>query len=218
MKRKESEGTSKRPLWVRSVTAGGILGVFFCACAGTPTRTYVHPEADFKAYQRVAVLPFGNLTDEEYAGPRVTNIFVTEFLIISDMEIVEPNLALSALSNLAQPVRPDDDFALGLPLETLRALGEEVGAQAVLVGTVDDYTDVRIGAETFPVVALSVRLLDAETGTVIWRAAKQARGGPTTPFIGVSESYTRIELAQKMCREIVESMEKKIRWAAKQRR
>jgi TolB-like protein len=196
----------------------GVLAVLLGGCAGSPTRTYVHPEADFEAYDRVAVLPFGNLTDEEYAGARVTDLFVTEFLIISDMEIVEPNLALSALLSLGEAVRPDDDLALGLPLETLRALAEEVDAQAVLVGTVDDYTEVRIGAETFPVVAISVRLLDAETGTVIWRAAKQARGGPTTPFIGVSESYTRIELAQKMCQEIVESMEEKIRWAAKQGR
>jgi len=190
------------------------------SCAGSPTRTYVHPEADFPAYRKVAVLPFGNLTDEEYAGARVTDLFVTEFLIVSDMEIVEPNLTLSALSGLEGEggVALDEDFADGLPLETIRSLGEKLDAQAVLGGTVDDYGDVRIGPETFPVVAISVELMDTETGTVIWRATKQARGGPTTPFIGVSESYTRIDLAQRICRDIVEAMEKEIKWSTKHSR
>jgi len=221
-KRLDLNGSGSAERRKRSVTrpafGWGGLALLLLSCAGTPTRTYVHPEADFPAYRRVAVLPFGNLTDEEYAAARVTNIFVTEFLIVSEMDVVEPNLVLSALSSLAEGARPDDESILGLPIETMRALGQAVEAQAVLVGTVDDYTEVRIGAETFPVVALSVRLLDTETGTVIWRASKQARGGPTTPFVGLSESYTRIELAQKMCRDVVESMEKEMRWSRERSR
>lgn len=210
-----TEGETTASTGRRSVILLLAVAVLFCSCAGSKTRTYVHPEVDFPAYRRAAVLPFKNLTDEDYAGDRVTNIFVTEFLIASRMEIIEPNLTLSTLAEMGETFRPANREPAGLALETMRELGEVLDAQAVLIGSVDDYGQVRVGTETFPVVALSVRLLDAETGTVIWRASEQARGGPSVPFVGASESYTQTELAQKVCRKIVESMEKEIRWSTK---
>ena len=66
---------------------------------------------------------------------------------------------------------------------------------------------VRIGAESYPIITLTVRLLDVETGGIMWMSSCSKKGGPgSIPFISAGEVYTLSELTQKVARQIVSSL------------
>jgi len=65
----------------------------------------------------------------------------------------------------------------GLPSGQAAQLGQMVGAAGVIVGTVSEYEMVALGGRTYPTVGLSIRLIDAGTGKILWSGDHAARGG-----------------------------------------
>ena len=60
-------------------------------CAASP-RLFVNPQADMTLYQKIAVVPFTNLSGEGFAAARVTRAFVTELVISNRFQILDPSL------------------------------------------------------------------------------------------------------------------------------
>jgi hypothetical protein len=44
------------------------------------------------------------------------------------------------------------------------------------------------------------------SGTVVWKASVSDRGGPKTPVVGVGEVHTLGELADKLSREMIDTL------------
>ena len=65
-----------------------IVLIFLCGC-GSALRVYLHPQTDIGGIKKVAVVPFSNFSADHFAGERVTNAFITELLIRTNVEIVE---------------------------------------------------------------------------------------------------------------------------------
>jgi hypothetical protein len=147
------------------LTGSGILVLAFvllAGCGGMGATTFVHPDYNFAYVERVAVIPFENLSDDRGAAARISRYFVTELLDAQVFDIVEPGEVAEGMISVGS-LRVAE-----LPPEQFVSLGRRFGAQALFVGSVTESAVVRTGASSENVVTLDVRLVEAETGAVIW--------------------------------------------------
>jgi len=147
-----------------SVLAGGLCLVMGCA-SGNPYFTKVHSDANVYvaprpvAIEKVAVLPFRAPT--ELIGSSVSDLFVTEMLRAGRYELVERSQMAKVLS--------ETELAMaGLSSSAAAEVGNMIGADGVIIGTVDEYGTVAQRGKSYPVVGISVRLIECESGKVMW--------------------------------------------------
>lgn len=137
--------------------------------SGLKATRFTNPRFDFNFVQRVAVLPFENLSADQQAGFRATRLMITELLASGAVDVVEPGEVQAALGKLVGRVaRPDT--------EQMLALGTELGVQAVVAGTVAQSEVLRSGRVGVPVVTLDVQMVETETGAIVWSATHTEKG------------------------------------------
>lgn len=178
-----------------------VLGAGGCAAPG---RFYVNGEADMAFYKKVAVLPFANLTNDRFAGERVTRMFVTELVIADRFQVADPGEIRSVLERTG-----------GLPTfegtydpKKLKDAAAEVGATGLIRGAVAEYQMVGSTASTQrPSVAFDVEMVDVATGTVVWKASISKKGKARIPVLG-GGSATLSRLTEDACRDMVERIDR----------
>lgn len=139
------------------------------ARAGREANTYVSPE--HRDVQTVAVLPFRAAT--ELIGTSVSDMFVTEILRTHRYQLIERSQLSGVLG--------EAEVALsGLTTGEAARLGQMAGADAVIVGSVSEYENVAQRGRTLPVVGVSVRMIDAGSGRILWSVDHAERGSRGT--------------------------------------
>lgn len=123
----------------------------------TDANIYVSPRAP--AITKVALLPFRAPT--ELIGASISDLFVTEMLRAGRYELVER-------SQMAKVLGETELSLAGLSNAKAIETGKMMGAEGVIVGTVDEYTKVAQRGKTYPVVGVSARLIDCQSGKIIW--------------------------------------------------
>jgi len=144
-------------------------------CAGRiPPTEFTNPKFDFSFVERVAVLPFDNLSNDRQAGLRATRLMITELLASGAVDVVEPGEVEAALAKLqvGQPGRSKQPST-----EQILSLGKTLLVQGVIVGTVTQSESLRSGAVAIPVVTLDAHMIETETGTTVWAATQSEKGG-----------------------------------------
>lgn len=169
-----------------------------CGC-GASTRVFTHPEADMSYYTNVGVVPFQNLSSDRFAGEKFSTEFATALLAANKFEVVEQGIFVNAIVQVVGSRTVPD----GLTAEQLKKVAEATGVQGVFEGVVTQYDMSPSGGDYFPVIGVEARLVDTETGTIVWKATISDRGGPKTPIIGVGEIHTLGELSQKLSKTLV---------------
>lgn len=170
-------------------------------CAGIRSKSYVHPNADFLAIKRVAVMPFLNLTDSPHAEQKVRDIFVTELLSLGYFDVLEFGEMKKVLKEMKIDKPDDIDAAM------IKKLGKSLGVQAIIFGVVEEYNkSVSTGAGSFPEVAVNLRMVDTKTDIVIWMSSNSEGGGATVSFLGLGETPYISELTRKVIRQMVRSL------------
>jgi len=145
------------------------------SCGGGMKATkFSNPAFNFGFVERVAVLPFENHTNDRQAGPRATRLTITELLASGALDVVEPGEVQAALNKttgtaLGRSVSPST--------EQILALGEALGVQAIVMGTVTQSENLRSGSVPVPVVTLDLRMVEVETGATVWAATHSEKGG-----------------------------------------
>ena len=152
-----------------------LLAALLCftgARAGDAEVTYHDPNMDFGAIQTVAVLPFENLTGNSRAAETVRDVFMTMLQASGTLYVVPPGEVGRGLTRLSlrEATAPSS--------EEVKQLAQLVGAEVVITGVVSEYGELRSGGTAANVVTLSVRMLEAETGKVIF-SASATDGGVT---------------------------------------
>jgi TolB-like protein len=148
--------------------------LWLVACGGgmKPTR-FANPSFNFGFVETVAVLPFENHSNDRQAGPRATRLTITELLASGAVEVVEPGEVQAALNKIT-------GTALGRSIspstEQVVALGQALGVQALVMGTVTQSENLRSGSVPVPVVTLDLRMVEAETGATVWAATHSEKG------------------------------------------
>ena len=162
-------------------------------------RVFVHPEADMSYYTNVGVLPFKSLSTDRFAGEKFSVEFTTALLSTQKFTVLDQGIFVNAVAKAIGVTSAPN----GLDRDQLKRIAEATGVQGVFMGTVSQYEMVPTTNGNYPVISVEARLLDAGTGTVVWKATATERGGPKTPVIGIGELHTLGELAQKIGQKLV---------------
>jgi hypothetical protein len=165
---------------IETRTAGrlaGILLVLALLGACGPKRpgavTYQDPNMDFSLLQSVAVMPFENLTAENNADSRVRDAFMIMLQATGAVYVIPPGEVNRGIlrSGLTNPTAPTT--------EEIVSLAQIVNADAVITGTVREYGQARSGSSSANIVSVSVEMLEAQTGRVVW-SGSSTKGGVST--------------------------------------
>ncbi|MGA1875314.1 MAG: hypothetical protein ACMUIA_06890 [bacterium] len=192
-----------------------VCSLLFLGCAEHKTAAvFTKPVTDYRAIlyapwnptKKVCVLPFGNLGKESDAELKVMEIFLTELFSAGIFEdIVDPVQANAALGGLR--IRKADS----LDRETIKALGERLEAQYLILGTVTEYAYGKSKGSASE-VGLSVRMIDADTGNILWTGNCNKDGNASLGRIfGFTDGPNPAELGQEACQQIIHSLKQQIK-------
>lgn len=147
-----------------------LLVFLLLACA--KTNIYRDPNMDFGTIQTIAVMPFVNLARDNVAADRVRDVFINELLSTNAAYVLPVGEVARgvARAEIANPGSPS-------PEEIIKLAGI-IKAQAVITGTVREYGEVRSGTTSANVVSVSLQMIEAQTGRIVWTASS-AKGGIT---------------------------------------
>lgn len=189
------------------VLAPAVLAVAAMALAGCAAgpRLFVNADADMTLYRRLAVLPFHNLSAERFASERVSRALMTELIISGRFQLVEPAVTAAGLEKLALPADP----TRAIPAEKLKELAAALDVQGFVRGAVTEYSLSRASGDEVAQLTFDVEMVDAATGTVVWRASISRRGRGPVPVLGGASSRSFGPLTQSACREVVDALERK---------
>lgn len=154
----------------RSFLLLAMILVTALSCAGGGSARFVHPEYNFAFTERIAIVPFENLSEDQGAGARATRFFLAELLAANAFDVVEPGEVTNALSR--QGVLRTAE----LTQDQIIAIGKELGVQALFLGSVAEAASVRSGSSTSYTVTLIVRMVETEQGVTVW-SATASKGG-----------------------------------------
>jgi curli biogenesis system outer membrane secretion channel CsgG len=121
---------------------------------GVRSRANVFVSPDPSAVRKVAVLPFKAPT--ELIGTSVSDLWVTELMRMGFYELLERAQMSKVLS--------ESELAMaGLSVNKAVEVGAMLGADGVIVGTVDEYSTVALRGSTYPVEPIGLQLVDNAT-------------------------------------------------------
>jgi TolB-like protein len=191
---------SARTAWRRSAA---LLAVTLLAgCAAGP-RLYVNTQADLTYYKKIAVLPFRNLTNERFAGERVTRAFLTELVMTEHYEIVDQNEFAAVLDKIGG----NPGFEGIYDPAKVKEAASQIQATGILRGSVSEYSVQRSGTSETPVVAFDAELIDVATNNVVWRGSVVRRGKNRVPIFGGGQR-THAQLIQDATHDLVGRIER----------
>ena len=139
------------------------------ACAGSRS-TYIDPNMDFGAVKSVAVMPFTSLAKDLIVAERVRDVFINRLLATGAVYVVP-------VGEVARGVaRAEVQNPSALSPEEAVKLGGIIKVQAVITGTVREYGEVRSGTSSANIISVSLQMIEAQTGKVVWTDSS-TRGG-----------------------------------------
>lgn len=136
----------------------------------TSTDTYRDPNMDFGSIQAIAVMPFSGLASSNVAAERVRDVFINKLLSTGAVYVLPVGEVARgvAVVGIANPATPS-------PEEVIKLAGI-VKASAVITGVLREYGEVRSGSASANAISLSLQLIEAQIGKVVWTASS-TRGG-----------------------------------------
>ncbi len=150
-----------------------LILLFLMACAAAQKGAYYHdPNMDFAAIKTVAVMPFENFSRDNLAADRVRDVFINKLLSTGEIYVIPTGEVTrgTVLVAVANPASPS-------PEEIVKLAGI-VKVDAVITGAVREYEEVRSGTTSANTISLSLHMLEARTGKVVWTASS-TKGGIT---------------------------------------
>lgn len=154
------------------VAASVLLGLAISAsvCAAQVTDVYRDSRMDFGSIQTVAVMPFTNLTREQLAAERVRDVFISRLMSTQAVYVLPVGEVARGVSKMEiqTPSSPTS--------EDVVKLGALLKADAVIVGVVREYGEVRSGTTTANIISISIQLIETGTGKVVW-GGSSTKGG-----------------------------------------
>ncbi|MBI3450304.1 MAG: hypothetical protein HY049_15495 [Acidobacteria bacterium] len=168
-------------------------------CAHHAT-TFVNPQADFSLIRRVAVLPLENLAQDQTAAEKIRQLLIIELLSSGSVEVLdvgEVGRALAA-AKVVNAVSPGT--------EEVQRLGKELAVQGVVAGSVQEFSQVRTSGASNTSVSLVFRMIETDTGQVIWSTAISQSGvGASARLFGVGGA-SATERARDLIREALKTL------------
>lgn len=176
--------------------------VFFsllAGCGGKYTSSeFIREDVDFNIVSKIAVMPFANNTDDKFASQRVRNIAITQLLAYGVADVVDRGIVDSVLfEEVIDPNQPID-------LINLKRLGQRLNVQAFLMGSIDLVQSQKVSS--YPQLALTLRLVEAQSGGIIWQSTGHWTSESFTGSIfGIAPTdsfHVNLELLERMLKSL----------------
>jgi len=171
-------------------------------CASGERGYFIDEDVEINLLRRIAVLPFENNTQTKFVESRMRDVITTEILSRGIFDVVADGDVRRFLKDEVngKPEAVDAKIA--------RRMGSELGVEAFMTGSVDIYNENRNGSYTYPVVAVTLRLLDVRNNKIIWQASSSETGyGTWSRIFGfASEDFNQVSfrLAEKVLSSLSE--------------
>jgi len=170
------------------------------ACLSSP-NAYVRTDYDASGVQKVAVFSFHNNTRIPEAGDVVTGAFLAGLVEGGRFQVEFPGNIRSFLVSERIIVRT------GLDLDTIKLMGQRLRVDAVILGQVEEY----VGAEAerrgvVPTVSISARMVDAQTGEILWMAQYRRTGDDYIKVLDFGKIRSVGALTKKVVGEMIETI------------
>jgi TolB-like protein len=155
---------------VYSAERGGIVGT---PCPAEkrfePRSSFRSPRLDRADRRILAVLPFSNDSTRRDAGEQFTLELTRQLVATGAFEVMEPGDVLTAL--LSYRLILDR----GASTEAARTMGDQVGADLVVTGSVFEYEE-PVVANGVPTVHFEASVIDVRSREVLWSSRSYVRG------------------------------------------
>lgn len=191
-------------LFKRSILISVLFAVSIgFSCAGRETLPfYIRQDYDFSFIKKVAVLPLDNLTNEKFAGDAVRQVVICELLATGLVDVVVPGEADTAVDKLGlRSIK-------SLNAEQIKTIGNALKVQAVVLGSVGKFGEVRIGNITAPEVTITLMMADTSSGSVIWSVTKTGGGASFMARHFGAKSESMSEAVLRVVREAIQTLYK----------
>lgn len=177
------------------------MAVLSLGCRGSATY-HISQDMDFGSVKRVAVLPLDNLTNERYAGEIVRQVVISELLASGLVDVVVPGEVIAAIQKLR--LKPEES----LNAEQIKAVGKDLKVQAVILGSVGRFGEVRVGNISAPEISITLMMADTSSGSIVWSATRTSGGAGFMARHFGARSDTMSESVLKVVREILRTLTK----------
>jgi TolB-like protein len=119
---------------------------------------------------RIAVIPFASETDFPQAASIFYRVFLSELVRSGQFDVVQEGDVREVLYDLRvlpgqQPER-----------EQMKILGDRLGVAVAITGSIVEMAEVPQGQEIDPVLAVTVRIVNAESGDTLWSTYHRREG------------------------------------------
>lgn len=143
-----------------------LMCFFLVGCGGKFTsEEFVRENIDLSSISKIAVLPFKNNTVEKFEGERIRNIVLTQILSLGIADAVDQGIIDSIMAEEVIDARSPIDVI------SLKRLSQRLGAQAFIMGSVDASEGHSRSGQGYPKLALTLRLVEGQSGTIIWQSS-----------------------------------------------
>jgi TolB-like protein len=172
-----------------------------CLITGCGSRELtIRPAPEVTRLNRVAVFPMQNLSGVPEAGDRVTHILVSLLYNSNLVNLVEPGEVQQFI--LRSRIR----IAGELGLDRIREASHQLGADGILFGTVNEYTIITTDEGNLPSVSITLRLVDANSGEMVWSATHSLQGNFKEKVFGIGRIESVGILSEIVAAELVEAL------------
>jgi len=175
-----------------------ILGI--CGCAGMRPTVFIHNEFDFNFVERVAVIPFDNLSKDQGAGDRATRVFISELLSAEAFDVLEPG-EVSRVLEKNGIVRTDE-----LSRQQLMKIGSEMKVNALFMGTVTESDMTRGGGSNDISVTIVARMVEVETGSTIWSVTNTSNNSSFWSSLFGSRKKSHSEVLRSCVKSLLKTL------------
>jgi hypothetical protein len=140
------------------------------SCATSSRDVYIDPNMDFGAVKTIAVMPFVSLARDPVVADRVRDVLINRLLATGAVYVLPVGEVARGVVRveIQNPSAPS-------PEEVVK-LGGILKVQAIITGTVREYGEVRSGTATSNMVSVSLRMIETQTGKIVWSASSTEGG------------------------------------------
>lgn len=167
------------------------------AVAGCAPKPHVYVAEPMAGTWRIAILPFANYSANRDAADRALPIVAIELAQKPGVSVVDQGEVEAALAK--EPWLILDR----IPPDIIKRLGTELKADAALVGSLLSYTERDFEMEKIPQASLSLRLVETESGRILWNAVHSRDGGDEEWLFGLGRVQSMEQLLTLTVREML---------------
>ena len=179
------------------VSLGGlVLALLLAGCAAT--HPFVLSPAPAGQLPRVALLPLEDLSGRADAGNVFARILFVELVRTRTCDVIEAGIVEAAAESLR--IRNTGSLAR----EEVRALGARLGVAYLMLGSLLESGTVRTTAGEVPSVGVALKLLDTDSGRVVWAAMRFRTGEDRETVFGWGRQHDRQKLAAELAAEVLQ--------------